>query len=205
MKTIINAKNALYALFIIEVLRQTLFLIFTYSFSHINELISHILMACICLYLAYNKNEYITTKKQKIALYCLSFYHVFCKLISPILLISNTDYIDNPMIEHFVHLKVIVESISIALFIIAFLTLIWGFKIKTLYKKWITILYFLPIINMGIWMLICPIINQIINKDLTRIEYLLETIYIQSISNIIAYSLMLWLIHKGYKIKNKIQ
>ena len=204
MKTIINAKNALYALFIIEILHQILFLIFSYSYSHINELISHIAMAFICLYLAYDKNEYITTKKQKIALYYLAFSHLFNKLIFPTLPFFNEDL----MIEYINQIQLIttvIESISIILFVIAFLTLIWGFQIKTLYKKWITIFYFLPIINMGIWMLICPIINQIIDKDLTRIEYLFETIFIQSISGIIAYSLMLWLIHKGYKIKNKIQ
>jgi hypothetical protein len=71
------------------------------------------------------------------------------------------------------------------------------------YKQWLSALYFLPIIFFSIiWMTISIIM---VNKDLTRIEYILEFIIIWHTSYIITYSLMLWLILKAHKQKNEIE
>ena len=142
------------------------------------------------------KNEYITTIKQKIALCYLGIYNLLREgIIFTLLPIPNKE-------EYFTFYTTI-ECIALISHFIAFLVIIWQFSIKKVYKQWLSALYFLPIICFGIWKIIWMIISiTMVNKDLTRIEYILEFTIIWHISYIITYSLMLWLILKAHKQKN---
>lgn len=193
MKSIIASKYAIYAFFIIEILSSFAFILTTYSFSNYIVLFSNITTASICFYLAYIKNEYITTIKQKIAICYLGIYNFLREGI--IFAIPSM-----PDKEEYFIIYTTIESISLILHFIAFLIIIWDFTIKKVYKKWLSALYFLPIICFMIWRNIWMGISIVLtNKDLTRIEYIIEFTMIWHIFYIITYGLMLWLIRKAYK------
>jgi hypothetical protein len=196
MKSTFNPKYAIYAFFLIEILSSLAFILTRYSFSNFIVLFSNIATASICLYFVCLKNEYITTVKQKIALCYLGIYNLLREgTIFTLLPIPNKE-------EYFTFYTTI-ESIALISHFIAFLVIIWQFSIKKVYKQWLSALYFLPIIFFSIiWMIISIIM---VNKDLTRIEYILEFIITWHISYIITYSLMLWLILKAHKQKNEIE
>jgi hypothetical protein len=196
MKSTFNPKYAIYAFFLIEILSSLAFILTRYSFSNFIVLFSNIATASICFYFVCLKNEYITTVKQKIALCYLGIYNLLREgIIFTLLPIPNKE-------EYFTFYTTI-ESIALISHFIAFLVIIWQFSIKKVYKQWLSALYFLPIIFFSIiWMIISIIM---VNKDLTRIEYILEFIITWHISYIITYSLMLWLILKAHKQKNEIE
>jgi hypothetical protein len=196
MKSTFNPKYAIYAFFLIEILSSLAFILTRYSFSNFIVLFSNIATASICLYFVCLKNEYITTVKQKIALCYLGIYNLLREdIIFTLLPIPNKE-------EYFTFYTTI-ECIALISHFIAFLVIIWQFSIKKVYKQWLSALYFLPIIFFSIiWMIISIIM---VNKDLTRIEYILEFIITWHISYIITYSLMLWLILKAHKQKNEIE
>ena len=199
MKSTFNPKYAIYSFFLIEILTSLAFILTTYSFSNFIVLFSNIATASICLYFVCLKNEYITTIKQKIALCYLGIYNLLREgIIFTLLPIPNKE-------EYFTFYTSI-ECIALISHFIAFLVIIWQFSIKKVYKQWLSALYFLPIICCGIWKIIWMIISiTMVNKDLTRIEYILEFTIIWHISYIITYSLMLWLILKAHKQKNEIE
>ena len=192
MKSIIAPKYAIYAFFIIEILSSFAFILTTYSFSNYIVLFSNITTACICFYLTYIKNEYITTIKQKIAICYLGIYNFLRDGV-----ILTAPSMPNK-VEYSIYITI--ETLVFVLHLIAFLIIIWDFTIKKVYKKWLSALYFLPIICFMIWRNIWMGISIVLtNKDLTRIEYIIEFTMIWHIFYIITYGLMLWLIRKAYK------
>lgn len=192
MKSIIAPKYAIYAFFIIEILSSFAFILTTYSLSNYIVLFSNITTACICFYLAYIKNEYITTIKQKIAICYLGIYNFLREGV-----ILAAPSMPNK-VEYSIYITI--ETLVFVLHLIAFLIIIWDFTIKKVYKKWLSALYFLPIICFMIWRNIWMLISIVLtNKDLTRIEYIIEFTMIWHIFYIITYGLMLWLIRKAYK------
>ena len=206
MKTIINAKNALITLFGLECLCS--FITLLLSFIVINTTISgscyflyRLGYIIACIGLLYIPSEYITKTAQKVGLWILIIHKIINIILYNILPLINQGITFYSLLQNnfgedaYIYIGLYSTIVSF-ITVIAFLMFIWGFQIKKSYRGWITFLYFVP----GLVLISLSLIDVYLPQNLIEYKY-----QIKEITEIIVFSMMLWLIHKGYKIKNKIQ
>ncbi len=199
MKTIINAKNAIYLFFLIPILTSAI------SFampSDINYKIPTAIYFCCnlisglsCCYLAYSPNEFIVNKKQKASMYILTLYYlIFNCLINRLLSLISENYTIYNIMKNMCadeSMLMIYTSLAYAFFGIFFwvgyLMFIWGIPTKRSQRWLLTLLLFTPYIVDTI----CPFLT-------------IETDYRYMIVNtleIASYGTMLYLTLKIYQTK----
>ena len=213
MKTIINSKNALSALFLIPILRSSI----TMAMPQDGNLIiiglinmtCYLLVGLACFYLAKTDNEYITNKSQRIGMYILSAYSIILEVIAwRLLVLIDMDW---NLINFLVQLcgnmpiGVTIGSIIYIIFdltyIVAFLMFIWGIPASKSYKTLITIVFFAPLIPDIIWG-----VQSILELQTTIVENIMNhKDLITRTFNIASDGLMFCLVFKAYKQKNEIE
>jgi hypothetical protein len=205
MKTIINSKNALSALFLIPILRSSIAMAMPQDGNLIIigliNMTCYLLVGLACFYLAKTDNEYITNKSQRIGMYILSAYSIILEVIAwRLLVLIDMDW---NLINFLVQLcgnmpiGVTIGSIIYIIFdltyIVAFLMFIWGIPASKSYKTLITIVFFAPLI-FDIVLQTTTAENIADYKDLIVRTF-----------NIASDGLMLYLVFKAYKRKNEIE
>ena len=205
MKTIINSKNALSALFLIPILRSSIAMAMPQDGNLIIigliNMTCYLLVGLACFYLAKTDNEYITNKSQRIGMYILSAYSIILEVIAwRLLVLINEDW---NLINFLVQLcgnmpiGVTIGSIIYVIFdltyIVAFLMFIWGIPASKSYKTLITIIFFAPLI-FDIVLQTTTAENIADYKDLIVRTF-----------NIASDGLMFYLVFKTYKRKNEIE
>jgi hypothetical protein len=205
MKTIINSKNALSALFLIPILRSSIAMAMPQDGNLIIigliNMTCYLLVGLACFYLAKTDNEYITNKSQRIGMYILSAYSIILEVIAwRLLVLIDMDW---NLINFLVQLcgnmpiGVTIGSIIYIIFdltyIVAFLMFIWGIPASKSYKTLITIVFFAPLI-FDIVLQTTTAENIADYKDLIVRTF-----------NIASDGLMFYLVFKAYKRKNEIE
>ena len=207
MNAIINAKNALSALFLIPILKSTIAMAVPQEGNSVTlvliNMTCYLLVGLACFYLAKTDNEYITTKKQRIGMYILSAYSIVLEVIVwRLLVLINEDWNIMYFFAQLFGDETIGTTIGATLYgifdmayLVAFVMFIWGIPTSKSYKILITIVFFAPLIPDIILELLTRTVENILDyKDL-----------ISKTFGIACDGLMFYLIFKAYKRKNEIE
>ena len=158
MNAIINSKNALSALFLIPILKSAIAMAVPKEGNFVTltliNMTCSLLVGLACFYLAKTDNEYVTSKKQRIAMYILSAYSIVLEaIVWRLLILINEDW----NIMHFFTQLYGNETVGVAIgatiygifdlaYLVAFVMFIWGIPASKSYKTLITIVFFAPLI-----------------------------------------------------------
>lgn len=203
MKSNVIAKNALALLFLIPILTSAISLAMPYGVDYriptAIYLCCYLISGLSCLYLAYNENEFIKSKKHKITMYLLaSYYIIFDGLISRLPSLISENYTIFNIMKNICEdqtMQTIYTSLVYAFFglffYIVFLMFLWGIPTKKSTKWLLTLLFFIPY-SVDI---IVPFFENII--EYRHILY--------STLNITSEGLMFYIVLKAYKTKETIE
>jgi hypothetical protein len=205
MNAIINAKNALSALFLIPILKTAIAMAVPKEGNSVTlgliYMFLYLVVGLACFYLAKTDNKYITTKKQRIGMYILSAYSIVLEVIVwRLLVLINEDW---NVMYFFAQLfgdetigatiGAIMYGIFDLAYLVAFVMFIWGIPASKSYKTLITIVFFAP--------LIFDIVLQTTTaENITDYKDLIVRTF-----NIASDGLMFYLVFKAYKRKNEIE
>lgn len=205
MNAIINSKNALSALFLIPILKSAIAMAVPKEGNFVTltliNMTCSLLVGLACFYLAKTDNEYVTSKKQRIAMYILSAYSIVLEaIVWRLLILINEDW----NIMHFFTQLYGNETIGVAIgatiygifdlaYLVAFVMFIWGIPASKSYKTLITIVFFAPLI-------ISVIMSVLTTENIVGYEDLIAKTF-----NIASDGLMFYLVFKAYKRKNEIE
>lgn len=207
MNAIINSKNALSALFLIPILKSAIAMAVPKEGNFVTltliNMTCSLLVGLACFYLAKTDNEYVTSKKQRIAMYILSAYSIVLEaIVWRLLILINEDW----NIMHFFTQLYGNETIGVAIgatiygifdlaYLVAFVMFIWGIPASKSYKSLITTVFFIPLI-------LSVIISLLTSTAENTADY--RDLIIKTF-NIMSDGLMFYLVFKAYKIKNEIE
>ena len=207
MNAIINSKNALSALFLIPILKSAIAMAVPKEGNFVTltliNMTCSLLVGLACFYLAKTDNEYVTSKKQRIAMYILSAYSIVLEaIVWRLLILINEDW----NIMHFFTQLYGNETIGVAIgatiygifdlaYLVAFVMFIWGIPASKSYKSLITTVFFIPLI-------LSVIISLLTSTAENTADY--GDLIIKTF-NIMSDGLMFYLVFKAYKIKNEIE
>lgn len=205
MNAIINSKNALSALFLIPILKSAIAMAVPKEGNFVTltliNMTCSLLVGLACFYLAKTDNEYVTSKKQRIAMYILSAYSIVLEaIVWRLLILINEDW----NIMHFFTQLYGNETVGVAIgatiygifdlaYLVAFVMFIWGIPASKSYKTLITIVFFAPLI-------ISVIMSVLTTENIVGYEDLIAKTF-----NIASDGLMFYLVFKAYKRKNEIE
>lgn len=205
MNAIINSKNALSALFLIPILKSAIAMAVPKEGNFVTltliNMTCSLLVGLACFYLAKTDNEYVTSKKQRIAMYILSAYSIVLEaIVWRLLILINEDW----NIMHFFTQLYGNETIGVAIgatiygifdlaYLVAFVMFVWGIPASKSYKTLITIVFFAPLI-------ISVIMSVLTTENIVGYEDLIAKTF-----NIASDGLMFYLVFKAYKRKNEIE
>ena len=207
MNAIINSKNALSALFLIPILKSAIAMAVPKEGNFVTltliNMTCSLLVGLACFYLAKTDNEYVTSKKQRIAMYILSAYSIVLEaIVWRLLILINEDW----NIMHFFTQLYGNETIGVAIgatiygifdlaYLVAFVMFIWGIPASKSYKSLITTVFFIPLI-------LSVIISLLTSTAENTADY--GDLIIKTF-NIASDGLMFYLVFKAYKRKNEIE
>lgn len=207
MKSIINSKNALSALFLIPLLTSAISFTMTndvnYAVPTSIYMVCYFTLGLAYFYLATTENEYIINKKQKVSMYILfTYYLVWDALICRLLNLINKDWKVIKVVTDLCGDEKIGSIAGLFIYaifgfihIVAFLMFIWGIPTKKSYKWGLTLAFFIPMIESSI----LPFTQNIAENIIVYSNM------IYNIAQIISNGLMLFLITKAYKPENRIK
>lgn len=207
MKTIINAKNALSALFLIPILESAIAMAMPQDGISVTHVLINMVLSLVvglaCFYLAKTDNEYITSKSQRIGMYILSAYNIVLEVIVwRLLVLINEDWNIMYFFAQLFGDETIGTTIGATLYglfdlayLVAFVMFVWGIPASKSYKSLITTVFFIPLI-------LSVIISLLTSTAENTADY--GDLIIKTF-NIMSDGLMFYLVFKAYKIKNEIE